>query len=312
MTAVKLKPIPPASLELLIHPESDATYQHFEDAANNPFDHATDGFSRVNAWWLADAALLAYWDEPSARHIWRRAGLDLTFLSEQGVQCHVASNERLAIVAFRGTQPDDWHDLLDIAEAVHAPYDYGGAVHSGFLGSLNRIWPRLEVVLKDLDRSRHLVWFAGHSLGGALATLAMDRFPNARALYTIGSPPVGNRRFATGFDKRHAGRSFRYANHRDIVVNLPKPLLVLFGGYSHVKERRYIDGKGTISAGSTMAAWLSSLTARKVAPSFLTGVGGTALFGLPQELVDHTPRRYAVHIWNDYATTPPVVGAVSA
>ena len=309
MTPLKLKPIPPSSLELLIQPQTDTTYEHFEDARNNPFDHGTDGFSRVNAWWLADAALLAYWDERSARPIWRRAGLDLTFLSEQGVQCHVASDGRLAIVAFRGTQPNDWQDLLDIAMAAHIPYEYGGAVHRGFLGSLDRIWPRLKVVLEDLDRTGHRVWFAGHSLGAALATLAMDRFPAARGLYTIASPPVGNQRFARGFNRRHAGRSFRYANHRDIVVNLPKPLLVLFGGYSHVRERRYINGKGIISAGSTVAAWLSSLTVRKMTPSFIRGAGPTALFALPQRLVDHTPRRYAVYIWNDYATAQPLAAA---
>ena len=69
-----IKPIPPPSIDLLLFPERDPHYVHFESGKDHPFDHSITGFSRVNAWWLADAALLAYWDEAPARTIWTRAG----------------------------------------------------------------------------------------------------------------------------------------------------------------------------------------------------------------------------------------------
>ena len=72
---MRRKLIPPSSIELLLHPESDKQYTHFQDFQNVPFEPDAQRFSPVNAWWLADAALLAYWDEGPAREIWRRAGL---------------------------------------------------------------------------------------------------------------------------------------------------------------------------------------------------------------------------------------------
>ena len=298
---MRLKPIPSPSTELLLFPESDKEYIHFEDAQSHPFDHGAQGFSRVNAWWLADAALLAYWDEGPARSIWRRAGLQFEFLSEQGVQCHIGWNDAFVIVAFRGTQPNDWRDLLDIARVEHAAWEFGGgSIHKGFLDAHNRIWPSVESVFERFDPARHTVWFTGHSLGAALATLSMDRFGRARGLYTIGSPPIGDRRFARGFNGRHVGRCFRYVNHHDIVVHLPTWLEILIGSYKHVQERKYIDAQGGFSRTSpSIADWLSIMGTRAVAPQVNGGREAARLLPLPVPLVDHTPRRYAVHIWND-------------
>ena len=306
-----LKQIPPPSFRLVFLPESDTEYVHFEDAHMHPFERDAAGLSRVNAWWCADASLLAYWDGGAADAIWRAAGFEHEFLSKDGVQCHVAWTEATIIVAFRGTEPTDWRDIVDIARVRQATWRFGaGAVHEGFLDGLERIWNALQKLLKDLEPARG-IWFTGHSLGAALATLAMDRFGVARGIYTFGSPPVGNRRFASAFDQRHAGRSFRYDNHRDIVVHPPSWLPVLLGGYTHVQQRRYIDANGRILAGSTgIAERLSNWRA------LLMGGGSVPLIGdlrtlndslpVPDELVDHTPRRYAVHVWNDYVGSQPV------
>ena len=303
---MRLKPLPPPSSELLLFPESDTEYIHFEDAHDHPFDEAARRFSPVNAWWLADAALLAYWDEGEARPIWNRAGLRFEFLSNEGVQCHVGCADGFVVVAFRGTQPNDWHDLFDIAEVDHVAWELGGSVHAGFRSALDRIWPDLEKTLKRLDPTGRKTWFTGHSLGGALATLSMDRLGTARGLYTIGSPPVGNRRFARQFDARHQGRCFRYVNHRDIVVYAARWLALLVGNFTHVKERRYINAQGAISDASlSFADGLSLLGARKAAPQGTGGLEAARLVHLPGFLIDHTPRRYAVHIWNDYASGAP-------
>src|SRR5262249_26994423 len=178
------KPLPPPSLDLVVFPQSDTEYIHFEDAQDNPFDRRAEEFSPANAWWLADAALLSYWDEAAAQPIWSRAGLNFEFLSDAGVQCHMGSTDGLVIVAFRGIQPE-WRDLLDIAQVWHRDWDLGGAVHDGFLKAHEQFWPRVEERLKRLDPTGGSTWFTGHSFGAALATLSMDRWP-ARGLYTIG------------------------------------------------------------------------------------------------------------------------------
>jgi hypothetical protein len=289
---------------LLLFPQRDTEYVHFEDAQNNPFDHRAQGFSRVNAWWLADAALLAYSDEGPARPIWKRAGLRLELLANEGVQCHIGYSDNVVIVAFRGTQPDNWHNLIDIGKIDHSPWQLGGAVHAGFLEAHKKIWPRVEQTLKRLDPTGGATWFTGHSLGAALATLSMDRWSSARGLYTIGSPPVGNRRFARRFDPRHAGRCFRYVNHRDLIVYVAGWLSVLIGNYTHVKARKYIDAQGAMSTGSqSIADWFALLGTRGLLSQLANLIDAGEIRLLPDGLIDHTPRRYAVLIWNDYESS---------
>jgi triacylglycerol lipase len=296
--------MPPPRSALLFTPASDEEYVHFENSNMHPFESEANEFSRVNAWWLADAALLAYWNEAGAARRWSHAGLRFEFLSREGVQCHLAWSDTFAIVAFRGTQPDDLRDLIDDAGVVPARWVNGGDVYRGFLDAHERIWRLLEPKIKDLAATRS-IWLTGHSLGGALATLTMDRLGKgaARGLYTIGSPPVGNRQFTAGFNERHAGRCFRYVNGSDIVARVPKIVQVGLGGYVHVQERRFIDANGVVSGGSSSVDASSVLRLTALRVGLLIRGDAFGLLRLP-ELIDHTPRRYAVRIWNDYDSHP--------
>jgi pimeloyl-ACP methyl ester carboxylesterase len=106
-------------------------------------------------------------------------------------------------------------------------------------------------------------WFTGHSLGGALATLAADRHGDSAAVYTFGSPLVGDDAFAAGFNNRHEGRSFRYVNGDDLVTRVP-PF------FTHInREHR-------LAAPPETSLW-------------------------PGALIDHTPRRYSTLVWNSLA-----------
>ena len=53
------KSLPRPSLSLVLHPEGDRDYKHFEGAAEVPFENGSSTMSRANAWWLADSSLLA-------------------------------------------------------------------------------------------------------------------------------------------------------------------------------------------------------------------------------------------------------------
>ena len=64
------KPPPVYEADLVFHPERDTEYVHFEQSAAHPFAANPSGLPRVNAWWLAESALLTYWSEADASDPW--------------------------------------------------------------------------------------------------------------------------------------------------------------------------------------------------------------------------------------------------
>src|SRR5690348_17269137 len=78
----RLKPFPTDRISNLLPPIDIYThipqtqYIYFEDSENHPFQYYASGFSIVNAWWLADAAMLAYSDVPVAEYWFRKAGFE--------------------------------------------------------------------------------------------------------------------------------------------------------------------------------------------------------------------------------------------
>jgi hypothetical protein len=68
------------------------------------------------------------------------------------------------------------------------------------------------------------VWATGHSLGGAMATLAGMRF-EFQAVVTFGEPPVGRNIEKMFISKRH----LRYVNGEDPISNLPEIFSTYFG-----------------------------------------------------------------------------------
>ena len=227
------KPLPRPSLSLVLHPEDDPSYHHFEDALNAPFDTTPGPFSRINAWWLADASLLSYWPPEAARQIFNdQAHLDSVAIQRLDTQAYVVSNHAFTLVAFRGTQPDSLIDILSDARIALKPWDVRGErVHEGFMGALDVVWDDIVAALTPLaDRP---VWFTGHSLGAALATLCIARH-TPRAVYTFGSPLVGNRAFG---ETLKGVPIFRVVDDIDGVTMVPPPIL----GYLHVGEEHKLS-----------------------------------------------------------------------
>jgi hypothetical protein len=100
----------PTEIVLLTHPEQNPTRDTpFADAATVPFDPRVKPVSRANAWWLAEASWVAYWHAAAdIKQAYEPAGLDAELISVDSTDFTIATNGGLAIVAFRGTQPDDW------------------------------------------------------------------------------------------------------------------------------------------------------------------------------------------------------------
>jgi len=292
---------PTPDVRLVFHPESDPTYVHFADHAQAPFDASAPAMTRANAWWLSEAALLSYWDETEAVARFARAGLQAELLEAGDTQAYVAWSERVVFVSFRGTETGSMGDIVDDSRLLLVPWSHGH-VHRGFKGALDRIWASLATTLQPLATTRS-VWFSGHSLGAALATLAADRFEETAGVCTLGSPRVGDTRFAQHFDARFAARAVRYINDTDIVCHVPTPFPL---PYKHVGSVRQIAPDGSISTQRVLPHFVPAVFGRlehlqEVSDAIRMHVIKTA----PDFLLDHMPRAYTVDIWNDFDLNSP-------
>uniref|UniRef100_A0A914I243 Fungal lipase-like domain-containing protein n=1 Tax=Globodera rostochiensis TaxID=31243 RepID=A0A914I243_GLORO len=100
-----------------------------------------------------------------------------------------------------------------------------GKVNQYFDGALKSLWPNIKATLQTFKGFN--VTFTGHSLGGALASLAavrsvvegVKRSDQVR-LYTFGQPRVGNAAFASKH-KELVPNSFRIVFREDFVAHIP-------------------------------------------------------------------------------------------
>ncbi len=218
------------------------------------FQSATTRYAAQNAYWLARASELAYRrlevtgapEEASilaALQTW-----DGQFLQVKGfnggterkerTQAFIAQHEKIVIVAFRGT--DEVSDWLDNISISLVPLSIG-RVHRGFYRALQTVWSgMLETIDQFQDRGQSL-WLTGHSLGGALATLAavdlVEQDKPFYGVYTYGQPRCCDRVLARTFNVEAKNRFFRFQNNNDIVSRVPQRAM----GYSHVGTFMYID-----------------------------------------------------------------------
>lgn len=128
-----------------------------------------------------------------------------------------------AFVIFRGTQYlADWLTNLNITVSRTCS---GQQVHDGFHAAFKSMKPQIQAAVVDLDRGMY-VHCIGHSLGGALATIAADWLRHDMGfkphLYTFGSPRVGLQNFAENCTKSLGSQSIYRVYHKtDIVPYIP-------------------------------------------------------------------------------------------
>ncbi len=153
----------------------------------------------------------------------------------------IAEKGRSVYLVFRGTRTaTEWiHNLKIKMEAFDQPNF--GKIHEGFLKSYRDIREALLIDISTIDKLKSL-YVSGHSLGGVLATLAAAEIQKhhihkVTAIYTFGSPRIGDKNFAKTFNALFPDNSFRIANTADIVTELPlsTPMAGIIGGYfTHV------------------------------------------------------------------------------
>ena len=191
---------------------------------------------------LAELAMIAYNDEDEAQAAAREIGFSEAHLFEyDGSEAYLFRNKHDVVLACRGTEPTEWNDIAADANAVLSAVGSLGRVHSGFNQEVDDLWPVLE---EELRENRKPVWFCGHSLGAAMATICAFRCKtswissNPQELHTFGSPRVGCKRYV-----RHAAvQHYRWVHNNDVVTQVPPTWL----GYRHGGNEIYLDRKGRI------------------------------------------------------------------
>ncbi|KAI0216775.1 hypothetical protein L0F63_005269 [Massospora cicadina] len=123
----------------------------------------------------------------------------------------------------------------------------GSLVHSGFLNAMESLAPQFMGALKQLHSSEYRnykVGVTGHSLGGAMASLAAIKIRDIFhmpwshiQLYTFGQPRTGNRIFARWFDAQPLTVA-RVVNYNDFV---PHVLGAFINDFAHHQNEVYID-----------------------------------------------------------------------
>ncbi|KAI6223762.1 Lipase-like protein [Aphelenchoides fujianensis] len=140
----------------------------------------------------------------------------------------VAPTLHQIVIVYRGTKTKK-QLLQEFLQALQPNVDFfgHGKVNRYFFRALNALWDSSTSILADPRYRDFSVTFTGHSLGGALASLAAMRVilermraPGQVRLYTFGQPRIGNHKFALEHDSL-IPESFRIVNRNDVVPHLP-------------------------------------------------------------------------------------------
>ena len=185
---------------------------------------------------LARYAELAYRGPAAVRAA--LPGARVTFLDRDHTQAYAIETPVHTAVAFRGTQVFSGFSLADVFSNLwirRVPWD-PGKVHRGYREALLDVVQELE---RPLHAGQRPLYFTGHSMGGALATLASTLPPGPSATYTFGAPRVGDRAFAGALRNLT-----RIVHADDLAPRYPLPL-----GYRHGGRVWHLSAAGKLTPG---------------------------------------------------------------
>lgn len=206
---------------------------------------------KANAYWMAKIAKAVY-SKISDKDIFpdenqileSLKGEDPMFctvsgFSENSAQGAIIEHEEYICMAFRGT--DELADWLDNLNAFSTQQIFG-EFHRGFWQSTDDLWADMFKHYKELlAKKKRPLFITGHSLGGALSTVAAAKLVHQdlpfTSVYTFGQPRVMSRATCRLFDVASKKRFFRFQNNNDLVTRVPARVM----GYSHVGTYLYIS-----------------------------------------------------------------------
>lgn len=194
---------------------------------------------------FARLASIAYSSKEDAKSQAKKLGFTtIEFYDRDGAQAYRFMNKHDIVIACRGTQPDQFNDIKADLKAVPVMAETVGRVHQGFKKEVDDLWPMIQ---EDLERKVNLnkmLWFCGHSLGAAMATIMASRckhnidLNDPIQLYTYGSPRVGWNTYCNSLNIEH----HRWVNNNDIVTRVPLWIM----GFRHHGEEHYMNAYGKV------------------------------------------------------------------
>lgn len=187
---------------------------------------------------LANLCNLSYLDHNSTNTLWKvqladraaQFGLSEVIPAIRGnhelfAGTFFGRGTKYRVYVFRGTEVTS---ILDILTDLKAKRQRPAFLHSKFkvAESFAEAADVLEPFIR-MDASLHIdskLVFAGHSLGGAIATITAERFSkdsHVHKLFTLGCPRVGNSVFAAVLEERLGDSIVRYQNRNDPICLMP-------------------------------------------------------------------------------------------
>ncbi len=136
-----------------------------------------------------------------------------------GTQAIIVSTDDYYVLAFRGTEATSIRDIKSDLDAKIIDCDSGGKIHRGFSKAFSEVHFEIQKYLDNELKDDKEIFITGHSLGGALATVASKKLKNKNipACYTFGSPRVGDEDWMSNFKTP----MYRLVNSADPVTIMP-------------------------------------------------------------------------------------------
>ncbi|WP_104399596.1 lipase family protein [Vibrio penaeicida] len=153
----------------------------------------------------------------------------------------IASNRDFVLIAVRGTQMVDEQSIHDeqiaynfmtdiLANGPSIPLNASllipnakGKLHSGYAAVVKTLFPLIEQALREMGDTHKPIFLAGHSLGGATATVLGYKLRaegyKVQSVYSFASPKIGDLRFTQDLDSNV--NVYATINYRDPVPGFP-------------------------------------------------------------------------------------------
>ena len=203
---------------------------------------------------FAKLSKISYYNLKDAKKQAKTLGFTtVEFYDKEGAQAYRFMNKDDLVIACRGTQPTEFNDISADLKALPVMAETISRVHQGFKAEVDELWPAIS---EDINRKANLgktLWFCGHSLGAAMATIMCSRcmhdveLNDPVELYTFGSPRVGWRGYIKSLNVTH----HRWKNNNDIVTTVPLWAM----GYVHHGTQHYLNAYGNYRKPTGWQLW---------------------------------------------------------
>src|SRR5210317_2250834 len=145
---------------------------------------------------FAELASIAYCDKAEATKLAKEIGFTkVEFYDRDGAQAYRFQNTKDMVIACRGTEPTQLNDIAADLRAAPVKSETVSRVHKGFKTEVDDLWPMITEDVRAIKKQT--LWFCGHSLGAAMATIMASRcwyddsLADPQGLYTYGLPRAG-------------------------------------------------------------------------------------------------------------------------